>query len=796
MIIEVLLFGSAVVLARMIPPAAFGIFAVIIIVQELAVTMPLEGVGGALVQRAKLTREHLQAGLALTVLTGLVMAALTVAVAIFIVRPLFDHQTEILVIAQAPYFLMGAIYAVPIAVLRRRLDFRRVSIVETLQNASRVIATIGLALLGLDAPALVFGCTVGMAVGLVAALFFAPVPLPRWRGKEVRDLLPYGGPAALATFAWTGFRNGDYAVIGSVLGPAAAGLYWRGYQLAVEYQGKVAVPMAQMAFPVLARSEDTKEMLALRRRMVHLQTVVIFPLLVALLVLAPTVVPWLFGSDWEGAVLPTQILVAGGAASLVINAAGSALMAEGRAKALLGYGVAHFVVYVGAVVAVAHLGLAGGRDRRLDRPRHLPRRRLRRPARPSRRQPADGALARPRPGADRLDRDGRGGGAARAGDAPRGRAGPGADGRGRAGRRGRLRRPPAALLPGRRPRPARRPAAGRAGSLQHSSRPRWHPGRSGGMSAGARILLVSPVFNEEANLESTARALVAQELPPARWVVVDDGSRDGTLSLARRLAAEIDFMEVIEAAATVGPGVDNLALAREARAFNLGLEYAGWRDYELIGKLDGDVELPPEWLATLARRFAADPRLGLAGGRLVEADGEGGWRRIEIPSHHIHGAVKLFRRECLEAIGGIPERLGWDTIDETYARMHDWGTRSFDDLVARHHRPWGSADGRLRGCARHGECAWILHYDPLWVTLRSAKVGRSSPPVASGIAFLYGYWRSALRRVPRVEDPEFRRFTRRELRGRMRAALGGSHRFGGRRKIGAAEPLLPQEPHT
>ena len=357
-IIEVVLFASAVVLARMMPPAAFGIFAVIVIVQELAVTMPMEGVGGALVQRKTLSREHLQAGLALTVLTGLAMAVVTVLVAIFIVRPLFDHTTEILVIAQAPYFLMGAIFALPISVLRRRLDFRRVSIVETLQNTTRVLATIGLALLGLDAPALVFGCTIGMAVGLVAALVYAPVPLPRWRGKAVRELLPYGGPAALATFAWTGFRNGDYAVIGSVLGPNAAGLYWRGYQLAVEYQGKVAVPMVQMAFPVLARTEGTAELLGLRRRMVHLQTVVLFPLLVVLLVLAPVVVPWLFGPAWEGAVVPTQILVAGGAASLVINAAGSALMAEGRAKALLGYGVAHFVVYVGAVVAVAHNGLA------------------------------------------------------------------------------------------------------------------------------------------------------------------------------------------------------------------------------------------------------------------------------------------------------------------------------------------------------------------------------------------------------------------------------------------------------
>jgi len=197
-----------------------------------------------------------------------------------------------------------------------------------------------------------------MAVALCLALAFAPVPLPAWRPRAMRELLPYGGPAALATISWTGFRNGDYAIIGSVLGPAQAGFYWRSYQLAVEYQGKVANAVAQVAFPVLARTEGTEALLALRRRMVQLLAVLVFPLLALLVLLAPDVIPWLFGPAWEPAVLPTQILVAGGAATLAINTCGSALMAAGRARALLGYGVAHFVVYAGSVLAVAHLGIA------------------------------------------------------------------------------------------------------------------------------------------------------------------------------------------------------------------------------------------------------------------------------------------------------------------------------------------------------------------------------------------------------------------------------------------------------
>lgn len=280
------------------------------------------------------------------------------------------------------------------------------------------------------------------------------------------------------------------------------------------------------------------------------------------------------------------------------------------------------------------------------------------------------------------------------------------------------------------------------------------------------LLVVSPVYNEGANLERAARAIAAQSRRPDRWLVVDDGSGDETLAVARRLESELEFMSVIEAPRTIRPGPDNLGLAREAHAFNAGLEHCGWRDYDLIGKLDGDVELPPEWFATLVARFEADPQLGLAGGRLSEPD-RGEWKTISIPDHHVHGAVKLFRRECLEAIGGVPERLGWDTIDETYARMRGFETHSYRDLVALHHRPHGSADGQLRGRARHGECAWILHYGLLWVLLRSLKVARLRPVGLSGLAFLGGYLGAALRRIPRVEDPEFRRFVRGELRARL-----------------------------
>lgn len=356
--IEIVLLGSMVALAHLLPPSAFGIFAVVSIVQELALMMPSEGVGGALVQRPEVTRRHLQAGLALTITISTALMLLTIALGIFVVDPIFGNETGALTIATAPSFLIGAVYAIPMSLLRRRLDFRRISIIELALNGTRSGTMLVLAIIGLGAPALVFGGVAGLIVAMVLALVFAPVPLPRWRSDCIRDLLPYGGPATLATVAWTGFRNGDYAVIGSVLGPAQAGFYWRSYQLAVEYQGKIANAMAQVAFPVLARTAGRKEMLEMRQRMVQLLAAVVFPCLAVLAIVAPVLIPWVFGSDWESSVGPTQILIIGGAATMAINACGSALMAEGQARSLLGFGVAHFVVYIGVVLLVAHLGIA------------------------------------------------------------------------------------------------------------------------------------------------------------------------------------------------------------------------------------------------------------------------------------------------------------------------------------------------------------------------------------------------------------------------------------------------------
>src|SRR4051812_7903934 len=112
---EFLLLASMIVLARVIPPSAFGMFALVLIVQELAVNVPSEGVSSAIVQRKTINDAHLQSGLALSLAIGAVLSVLTLAAAVFIVKPLYGHETAALIALSTPWFLFGALATIPMA---------------------------------------------------------------------------------------------------------------------------------------------------------------------------------------------------------------------------------------------------------------------------------------------------------------------------------------------------------------------------------------------------------------------------------------------------------------------------------------------------------------------------------------------------------------------------------------------------------------------------------------------------------------------------------------------------------
>jgi poly-beta-1,6-N-acetyl-D-glucosamine synthase len=292
----------------------------------------------------------------------------------------------------------------------------------------------------------------------------------------------------------------------------------------------------------------------------------------------------------------------------------------------------------------------------------------------------------------------------------------------------------------------------------------------------SRILAITPVHNEAPQLERVIAAMERQTLPPALWVVVDDGSQDQSWEIVLRAAERVPFMRPLRLDSTGVVARDRLALAMEARAFNAGLAAAGgWDGFDVISKIDGDVMLPADFFERCVSFLDDHPHVGIVGCRLIERIGDH-IRTIPIPDRHVHGATKVYRQACLVAIGGVEELLGWDAIDETRARMEGFTTYSLPDLVADHLRPTGGADGIVRGRARHGFAAYVAHYPFYWVVGRAIKIGFARPRVISGVAFLGGWLRAWVTRVDQVDDPRLRAFARFEMRRRVLDSLRGPGR--------------------
>jgi glycosyltransferase involved in cell wall biosynthesis len=281
-----------------------------------------------------------------------------------------------------------------------------------------------------------------------------------------------------------------------------------------------------------------------------------------------------------------------------------------------------------------------------------------------------------------------------------------------------------------------------------------------------RYVLITPARNEEAFIEGTIRSVVDQTVLPARWVIVNDGSTDGTGRIARTHAARYAWIEVVDL-----PARRDRSFAAKVHCFNAGYEKARCLDHDVVGNLDADISFEPDYLEFLLRRFAEDPRLGVTG-TIFKEDGYSSDVDSFEGQQHVAGGCQLFRRQCFEEIGGyVPNRAGGiDWIAVTTARMKGWRTRAFREKWFFHHRSLGTAErGVLLSAFSYGEKDYYLGGHPLWELCRVAYRMRKPPYLIGGLAIGLGYASAALRRIDRPISDELMRFHRREQMGKLAA---------------------------
>jgi poly-beta-1,6-N-acetyl-D-glucosamine synthase len=267
-------------------------------------------------------------------------------------------------------------------------------------------------------------------------------------------------------------------------------------------------------------------------------------------------------------------------------------------------------------------------------------------------------------------------------------------------------------------------------------------------------VIITPARNEAQFIELTLQSMVAQTRRPLKWVIVSDGSTDGTDDIVCKYAGDHPWIELLRM-----PERKDRHFAGKARAFNSGYILLSGLNFDVIGNLDADVSFEPDHFQSLIARFVEYPRLGVVGAPFQEGRHQYDYRFTSTDS--VWGGCQLFRRECFETIGGYtPMKAGGvDLVAVVTARMNQWQTRTFPERVCIHHRTMNSAMNKgLKLKFKWGQSDYRLGGHPLWQTFRCLYQMSRPPYVIGGFTILAGYFYALVTRVPRSVSAEFVKF--------------------------------------
>lgn len=280
-------------------------------------------------------------------------------------------------------------------------------------------------------------------------------------------------------------------------------------------------------------------------------------------------------------------------------------------------------------------------------------------------------------------------------------------------------------------------------------------------------VLISPARNEAAFIERTLQSVTSQTVLPLKWVIVSDGSNDGTDEIVKRYVAAHSWIELVRM-----PEHHERDFAAKVRAFDAGYARVKGLDYRVIGNLDADITFDEGYIDFLLTKLRENPELGVIGTPFREGNLQYDYRFTS--SEHVSGACQLFRRECFEAVGGyVPTKIGGvDLVAVITARMKGWRTRSFPEKVCFHHRKMGTGmTSEIGVCFKGGRGDYLLGGHPIWEIFRCMYQTKNKPLIIGGLLRLLGFYWEFLRGAKKCVTPELVTFRRMEQMCRLKRFL-------------------------
>jgi teichuronic acid exporter len=306
---QILSWAAFLIVVRVIPPPDFGIAAMAVLLLPYMNLVIAFGIPRAVVTLRDLSDQQLAQLNSVSVLISMGFLGLALAIS----RPFaaFFHAPRlapVLMVVSTSLLLVG-VQGVPAAILAKQLRFRLLTMLGAVSAVVSAIATLVLALSHFGYWALVLGNLAGAVCRTVLILKFQPCKLAWPRLTSVREPLHFGARIMVSMIAANSYSNLDNFVAGRTLGDTALGLYGTAWEFANLPVEKIATLFTTVLPSYLSAIQDQP---ALLRRYLRTLTETIalatFPSSVGLGLIAPDLVPLVFGNAWRGMIRPLEIL--------------------------------------------------------------------------------------------------------------------------------------------------------------------------------------------------------------------------------------------------------------------------------------------------------------------------------------------------------------------------------------------------------------------------------------------------------------------------------------------------------
>ncbi|MBF0119519.1 MAG: glycosyltransferase [Desulfobacterales bacterium] len=271
-----------------------------------------------------------------------------------------------------------------------------------------------------------------------------------------------------------------------------------------------------------------------------------------------------------------------------------------------------------------------------------------------------------------------------------------------------------------------------------------------------RYVIIAPVRDEEKYLPKTIDSMVSQTIKPTEFVIVDDGSKDRTPEIIKEASKIHPWIHYVKrpdrGERKVGGGV--------IEAFYDGFRNLNTKEYDYIGKIDGDLSFGQRYFENLFEKFDTDPYLGAASGKLFLKLDNGKIVEERIGDETVLGGMQFYRKKTFDDAGGFVREVMWDGIVYHRCRMAGWRTRSFKDkeLMIFDHRQMGSSHKSIyHGRMRWGWGQYFMGTHPLYIFAIGGYRMFERPYILGGLLIILGYLKGWHKKSKRYEYPGFRK---------------------------------------